>query len=93
MKQNDSNRIMIGVRGGGCNGLQYYIEPFKGTLDKNDEIIKIDNENEIIICGKSVLFLIGTEIKWKTDFLGTGLEFINPNANSTCGCGETFNVD
>ena len=92
MKNNNTNRLLIGVKGGGCNGLKYYIEPFNGEIDKSDEVIKLDKNRELIICGKSILYLMGTEIKWKDDYIGSGLEFINPNASSTCGCGETFNI-
>lgn len=92
MNENNTNRLLIGVKGGGCNGLKYYVEPLINTPDKNDEVIKLDNKNELVICGKSLIYIIGTEIKWKNDYMGTGLEFNNPNAKSTCGCGETFNV-
>ena len=83
--------IFIGVKGGGCNGLKYYIEPTNNKPEKLDEQIKIDNLN-IIICGHSLLYLIGTEIKWKDDYIGSGITFINPNAKGTCGCGDTFSV-
>ena len=51
----------------------------------------VDNVN-IIVCGKSLLHLIGVKIKWKDDLMGSGLEFNNPNATSSCGCGETFSL-
>lgn len=44
----------------------------------------------MILILHSVIHLVGTEIKWKNDFMGSGIEFINPNAQTTCGCGETF---
>ena len=87
----NSSKILIGVNGGGCNGLKYYVKPINNEykLNKLDEKIKIENI-DIVICGQSLMYLLGTEIKWKDDFMGSGLEFINPNADSTCGCGETF---
>jgi len=82
---------MIGVKGGGCNGLTYYIEPTNDRPNKLDETMKVDGV-DIIVCNKSLFYLIGTEIKWKDDLMGSGIEFINPNATSSCGCGETFSV-
>lgn len=91
LKNTNNSKILIGVEGGGCNGLKYFIKPINDEyiLDKFDEKINIKNI-DIVICGKSLLHLLGTEIYWKDDFIGSGLEFKNPNAFSTCGCGETF---
>jgi len=91
LRSTNKTKILIGVKGGGCNGLKYYIEPINNEYigSKLDEKIKINNI-DIVICGESLMYLLGTEIKWKNDFMGSGLEFINPNAQSTCGCGETF---
>jgi len=91
LQKSEHNSILIGVKGGGCNGMKYYIEPTSDTPDKYDEKIKIDGV-DIIVCGKSLIHMLGTEIKWKDDLMGSGLEFSNPNASSTCGCGETFSV-
>ena len=90
-KQSAQSAVFIGVQGGGCNGLKYVIEPLKDTPDKIDEKIKI-GDIDIVICGKSLMYLIGTEITWKTDFMGEGFRFTNPNAIGSCGCGETFSV-
>ena len=85
----NSKYILIGVKGGGCNGLKYYIEPTDETPKKHDELIK---ENNVIVCGDSLLYLIGSEVVWKTDAMGSRIEFINPNAKSQCGCGDTFGI-
>lgn len=92
MEKSNTNRILIGVKGGGCNGLKYYIEPLNSKPDKTDEIIKLEENKELVVCGKSLLYLIGTNIKWKDDLLGSGIEFENPNAKSSCGCGDTFSL-
>ncbi len=91
LQKTNNSKILIGVKGGGCNGLKYFVKPINNeyVIDKFDEKIKIENI-DIVICGQSLMYLLGTEIKWKDDFMGSGLEFINPNADSTCGCGETF---
>lgn len=86
----DKRYALIGVKGGGCNGMKYYIEA-------TDEPDKLDitfeqQDTSIAICGKSLMYLIGTNITWKEDVMGSRIEFENPNAASKCGCGETFNV-
>ena len=83
--------IFIGVKGGGCNGLKYYIETTSEKPEKYDEIV-VSQEVPIIVCGKSLMHIIGSDIKWKTDNMGSGIEIINPNAKSSCGCGDTFSV-
>ena len=89
LKQTNSNAIFIGIKGGGCNGVKYYIEPTSEPPEKMDEVIKKD-DLKIIVCGKSLLHLIGSEIKWKEDFMGSGIEFTNPNVKGKCGCGESW---
>jgi len=91
LTNSNKNSIFIGVKGGGCNGFKYYIEPTNELPTKLDETITIDDVH-IIVCGQSLIHLIGTDIKWKDDFMGSGLEFKNPNASGTCGCGETFSI-
>lgn len=81
--------LLIGVKGGGCNGLKYYIEPTDEKPRKHDEYIK---EQNIVVCGDSILYLLGSEVIWKTDAMGSRIEFINPNAKSQCGCGDTFGI-
>jgi iron-sulfur cluster assembly accessory protein len=91
LTNSNKNSIFIGVKGGGCNGFKYYIVPTNELPTKLDETIQIDDVH-IIVCGHSLIHLIGTDIKWKDDFMGSGLEFKNPNASGTCGCGETFSI-
>ena len=102
--QSQKKYILIGVKGGGCNGLKYFIEPTDEKPLKIDERLTLQVKNtekkaedadgvvDVIVCGKSLFYLIGTKIEWKTDYMGSRFEFINPNANSSCGCGETFSV-
>ena len=87
----NNSPILIGVKSGGCNGLKYFIEPQKDSCKKND--IKIDLDGtDIIVCGKSSKYLLGTEITWKADTMGSTFVFNNPNATDTCCCGETFSI-
>ncbi len=89
LKQTNNTAILIGVKGGGCNGVKYFIEPTSESPKKLDEVINKDGI-KIIVCGKSIIHLIGSEVIWREDFMGSGIEFKNPNANGTCGCGESW---
>ena len=89
LNQTNKKSILIGVKGGGCNGIKYFIKPTSESPDKLDEVIEKDGIT-IIVCGKSLLHLIGSEVTWREDFMGSGIEFKNPNANGTCGCGESW---
>lgn len=82
--------IMIGVEGGGCNGMKYFIEPVS-VKNKYDEFVHIDNI-PIVICSKSLMYIIGMNIEFKKSYMGESLQFHNPNAVSKCGCGETFSI-
>lgn len=88
---NNSKSVFIGVKGGGCNGLAYDVRPTNEKPQKNDETLKVDNTN-IIVCGRSIVYLVGTHVHWENNNLGSGLKFDNPNINSQCGCGSTFSI-
>ena len=90
LKKIANPNVIIGIKGGGCNGLKYYIKSHE-LPEKNDEVIQFD-DFKVIICGKSLLYLIGTHFAWKEDNFGSGIIMENPNATSQCGCGETFNI-
>ena len=89
--QSPHSSVFIGVKGGGCNGLKYIIEPLKEPPNKIDEQLHISGV-DMVVCGRSLMYLIGTEITWEKDFMGEGFRFSNPNAIGSCGCGETFSV-
>ena len=84
-------RILIGVKGGGCNGLKYYVEPTSDPAEPRDEVLHVDGV-EVVVCGRSVMHLLGTTVGWKEDAMGSRIDFENPNATSRCGCGETFGM-
>lgn len=82
--------IRLGVKTTGCSGLAYVME-FVDSMDETDTII--ENQGvKIIIDGKSLVYLDGTEIDFVKEGLNEGFEFRNPNAKGECGCGESFNV-
>lgn len=89
-KVGDSAFIRVGVKGGGCSGLMYDLD-FDQTLGDDDKVFE-DNGVKIVVDKKSYLYLIGTELDFSSGLNGKGFSFVNPNANRTCGCGESFSI-
>jgi iron-sulfur cluster assembly protein len=82
--------IRVGVDGGGCSGLSYRLE-FDNQLKEGDQLFE-DKGIKIVVDRKSFLYLAGTELEYTGGLNGKGFVFNNPNANRTCGCGESFSV-
>ena len=82
--------VRISVKNTGCAGMSYAME-YASELNQMDEKVE-DKDVTILIDPKAVLFLIGTEMDYKTDTFESGFVFKNPNAVDTCGCGESFRV-
>ena len=82
--------VRVGVKSGGCSGLSYDLKFDKEHQDE-DKIFE-DNGVKIIVDKKSFLYLIGTTLEYSGGLNGTGFVFNNPNANRTCGCGESFSL-
>ncbi|MBA3683043.1 MAG: iron-sulfur cluster assembly accessory protein [Bacteroidetes bacterium] len=82
--------IRVGVDGGGCSGLSYKLE-FDNQLKEGDQMFE-DKGIKIVVDRKSFLYLVGTELEYTGGLNGKGFVFNNPNANRTCGCGESFSV-
>ena len=83
-----NNWIRVGVVGGGCNGFKYVITPTDEEPEKKDEVLLTNPP--VYVCGASIMKLLGSELKWTEDALGARIEFVNPNAAGSCGCGESF---
>jgi iron-sulfur cluster assembly protein len=82
--------IRVGVKGGGCSGLMYELK-FDNGLGADDKVFE-DNGIRIVVDKKSFLYLVGTELDFSGGLNGKGFVFRNPNADRTCGCGESFSV-
>lgn len=82
--------IRVGVQGGGCSGLMYQLTFDNQDLegDKSFE----DNGIKVVVDRKSFLYLIGMTLDFSGGLNGKGFVFQNPNADRTCGCGESFSV-
>ena len=82
--------IRVGVKSGGCSGLEYVLK-FDNQKTDSDQVFE-DNGIKIIVDKKSVLYLAGTTLEFSGGLNGKGFVFNNPNANRTCGCGESFSL-
>ena len=82
--------VRVGVKNGGCAGMSYTME-YAEALDPRDEVVE-DKGVRLLIDPKAVLFLIGTEMDYRTDKLSAGFVFNNPNQTSACGCGESVAI-
>lgn len=82
--------IRVSVKSGGCSGLSYDLKFDKEQVE--DDKVFEDNGVRIIVDKKSFLYLIGTTLEYSGGLNGAGFVFNNPNANRTCGCGESFSL-
>ena len=82
--------VRVGVESGGCSGLSYKLD-FDVNKNDDDELIK-DNQIQLLVNKKSFLYLVGTTLEFSDGLNGKGFVFSNPNANRTCGCGESFSL-
>ena len=91
LKDEKSNSfIRIYVESGGCSGLSYDLS-FDSTKSEQDRLFE-DNAVKILVDKKSLLYLLGTTLEYSGGLNGKGFVFNNPNAQRTCGCGESFSL-
>jgi iron-sulfur cluster assembly protein len=83
--------IRVGVKNGGCAGMAYTIEAAE-AVRPGDEIVT-EKGATVLVHPKAVLFLLGTEMDFKTDKLASQFVFNNPNQTSACGCGESVQLE
>ncbi len=82
--------LRVGVKKGGCAGLEYTME-YAAEAGPHDEVID-EKGVRILIDPSAILFLLGTEMDYKSDKLKSGFVFNNPNQISACGCGESVEI-
>jgi len=84
-------KLRVGVRGGGCSGMNYSLDLTEEPAGETDETVE-SHGVQIVVDSKSLIYLDGTEIDYKSDMVQSGFTFKNPNASSTCGCGSSFSA-
>src|SRR6186997_2320301 len=82
--------VRVGVKNGGCAGMEYTME-YAEAPKPTDEVVE-DKGVKILIDPKAVLFLLGTEMDFKTEKLSSQFVFNNPNQTSACGCGVSVQI-
>ncbi|WP_299288092.1 iron-sulfur cluster assembly accessory protein [uncultured Tateyamaria sp.] len=89
MAKEGHSGLRIGVKKGGCAGMEYTME-YVDQADPNDEAVEQDGAR-VLIAPMAQMFLFGTEIDYETSLLESGFKFNNPNVADACGCGESIN--
>jgi len=86
----DAKGIRIGVKNGGCAGMEYTVDLVTDPDPKEDRVEV--PEGTVYVASQAVLFLLGTELDYEITKLRTGFVFNNPNQTSACGCGESVEI-
>jgi iron-sulfur cluster assembly protein len=82
--------LRIGVKKGGCAGMEYTME-WAAEQKPFDEVVE-QNGARVLIDPKAVMYLLGTEMDYRTEKLSSQFVFSNPNQTGACGCGESVNL-
>ncbi len=91
MENGSSKGLRIGVKKGGCAGMEYTMD-YVDEIDRNDEVVE-QNGARVMIAPMAQMFLFGTEIDYETGLLESGFKFNNPNVTEACGCGESIRFE
>lgn len=82
--------VRLGIRGGGCSGLSYFMDFVDAPAEKDKEF---DFDGlQVCVDRKSYLYLVGTQIDFEESLVRNGFVFHNPAAERTCSCGESFAI-
>ena len=89
-EENDSLKLRVFVTGGGCSGFEY---GFTFDEDVEEDDTSIDNEGvTLVVDSLSYQYLAGAVVDFKEDLQGARFVIVNPNATTTCGCGNSFSI-
>jgi iron-sulfur cluster assembly protein len=88
MQKGGSKGLRIGVKKGGCAGMEYTME-YVAEISPHDEVVE-QNGARVMIAPMAQMFLFGTEIDYANGLLESGFRFNNPNVSEACGCGESI---
>ena len=88
MAKQGSTGLRIGIKKGGCAGMEYTMD-YVADVNPMDEVVEQDGAR-VMIAPMAQMFLFGTQIDYQTTLLDAGFKFINPNVAEACGCGESI---
>ena len=91
MAERGASGLRIGLKKGGCAGMEYTME-LADTPSPNDEVVE-QGSARVLIAPTAQMFLFGTQIDYHTGLLDSGFRFVNPNVTDTCGCGESIRFE
>jgi iron-sulfur cluster assembly protein len=91
MARDGAQGLKIGVKKGGCAGMEYTMD-YAQEVDPHDEVVEQDGAR-VMIAPMAQMFLFGTEIDYEVSLLESGFRFRNPNVTESCGCGESIKFD
>lgn len=91
MEKGAKKGLRVGVKKGGCAGMEYTMD-YVDDIDLNDEVITQDGAT-VMIAPMAQMFLFGTEIDYEVSLLESGFKFNNPNVTEACGCGESIKFE
>ena len=91
MEDGTGKALRIGLKKGGCAGMEYTME-YVNEISDSDELVEVDGA-KVVIAPTAQMFLFGTEIDYESGLLESGFKFNNPNVSETCGCGESIKFD
>jgi iron-sulfur cluster assembly accessory protein len=80
--------LRMGVLAGGCSGFQYHMS-LEETPRESDQVFT-SNGIKVFVDNKSALYLAGVQVDYKNGLMESGFSITNPNAQATCGCGQSF---
>ena len=90
MAKGEGVGLRVGVKNGGCAGMEYTME-WASEQKQFDEVVE-DKGAKVLIDAKALMFLLGTQMDYQTSVLKSGFVFNNPNQTSACGCGESVEI-
>ena len=92
-KENSKFGVSLNIKGGGCAGFEYEWGLLsEEEVDDESEVLNAGTGN-LVIAPHSLMFLVGTVVDYKKDIMGSMFDIVNPNAQSSCGCGVSVNFD
>ena len=92
LDEEKTKAIRFGLQGGGCAGFSYYFG-LEDEIAEDDLQVQLDATHILVIDSMSCMYLEGAEVDYKSDVMGENFVFNNPNASTSCGCGNSVSFD
>lgn len=90
--QNPGKILKVGVASGGCSGFTYEMNLISESEILEDDLLIEDDKIQVVVDGMSLMFLVGSELDYATELMGSRFVWLNPQEANGCGCGTSFSV-